>query len=66
MTKTEMIQAIQRIKSKNLKPPIKLNQASTIIDINKYLHVLEQQILHTNKQNLLKLFEYKIQELLNL
>lgn len=61
-----MLQAIQRIKKKGLTAPIKLNQASTIIDLNKYLHVLEQQILHTEKQNLLKLFEYKIEELLNL
>lgn len=66
MTKTEMLQAIQRIKKKGLKPPVKLNQAATIIDLNKYLHVLEQQILHTEKQNLLKLFQYKIVELLNL
>lgn len=61
-----MLQAIQRIKKKGLKPPIKLNQAATIIDLDKYLHVLEQQIFHTNNSKLLKLFEYKIEELINL
>lgn len=61
-----MFKAIQRIKKKGLTTPIKLNQAATIIDLNKYLHVLEQQIIHTEKQNLLKLFEYKIEEILNL
>lgn len=61
-----MLKAIQRIRKKGLKPPIKLNQAATIIDLDKYLHVLEQQIIHTNNSKLLKLFEYKIEELLNL
>lgn len=66
MNKNEMLQAIQRIRKNGLTTPIKLNQAATIIDLDKYLHVLEQQIIHTEKQNLLKLFEYKIEELLNL
>lgn len=66
MAKTEMLQAIQLIKKKGLKSPVKLNQAATIIDVNKYLHVLELQIIHTENTKLLKLFQYKIEELLNL
>ena len=54
------------IKSKGLKPPIKLNACTVITNLDRYLRVLESSILKTEKTKILKVLVYKIEELTNL
>ncbi|WCM42436.1 hypothetical protein MG290_01835 [Flavobacterium sp. CBA20B-1] len=54
------------IRNKNLQTPIKLDQATTIMNIEKYLNCLEKSLLHTSNKKLERLFVDKIEALLKL
>ncbi len=58
-------ESIEAIKSKNLQVPFKLNQCTKVVDLDKYLKVLQSSILHTTKPKVLKTLVNKIEELLN-
>ena len=58
-------ESIETIKSKNLQVPFKLNQCTTVTDLDKYLKTLEASILQTTKPKILKVLVNKIEELLN-
>lgn len=58
-------ESIEVIKSKNLQVPFKLNQYTTVTDLDKYLKVLQTSILHNTKPKVLKPLVNKIEELLS-
>lgn len=58
-------ESIEVIKSKNLQVPFKLNQCTTITDLDKYLKVLQASVLQTTKPKVLKILVNKIEELLS-
>jgi len=57
---------LAKIRNKNLQPPIRLNQATVITDIEKLLNCLEKSILHNTKKKVLKVLVDQIEELLKL
>lgn len=60
-----LYESIEVIKSKNLQVPFKLNQCTTVTDLDKYLKVLQASVLHTTKPKVLKPLVNQIEELLN-
>lgn len=57
---------LAKIRNKNLQPPIRLNQATIITDIEKLLTCLEKSILHNTNKKILKVLVDQVEELAEL
>ena len=57
---------LAKIRNKNLQPPIRLNQATVITDLEKLLTCLEKSILHNTNKKILKVLVDQIEELAKL
>ena len=57
---------LAKIRNKNLRPPIRSNQATIITDIEKLLTCLEKSILHNTNKKILKVLVDQVEELAKL
>lgn len=57
---------LAKIRNKSLQPPVRLNQATIITDIEKLLTCLEKSILHNTNKKILKVLVDQVEELAQL
>lgn len=57
---------LAKIRNKNLQPPVLLNKATVIKDVEKLLNCLEKSILHNTNKKILKVLVDQVEELLKL